>query len=165
MTIAAVAVAGALILSGNKASAEPMKTVKAVGERTFRANKFFNSNLRFVRQNITVDSGDMVTFANDSDAPHTVTIVTDQLATNWAQSYLCLNPSLGGGACLPTVQDHEFGGISVLEQGEAGLDVAGDSLWMPLDGEITAQISAPSGTVLKYTCALHPWMQGTITVK
>jgi len=43
----------------------------------------------------------------------------------------------------------------------------GDSLAIsPSAGHksITVTVTAPSGTVMHFLCAVHPWMQGTITV-
>jgi plastocyanin len=165
MTLTAVALSMAVGIAVS--SAEPMKTVKTKGRQVFRANETFSSNLRFERENITVSSGDMVQFEDKSNIPHTITIVNDQLATNWGATYICLAENLapfGGGACVPTFNAHGFGATPVLNEGEDGLDVAGDSLWLPPSGAITTQISAPAGTTLHYTCALHPWMQGEITV-
>ena len=53
----------------------------------------------------------------------------------------------------------------VVNAGEPGLDAPGDSLFFFDDTSISAPVTAPSGTTLKYLCAIHPWMQGTIVVE
>jgi hypothetical protein len=37
-------------------------------------------------------------------------------------------------------------------------------LWLPPGTSITVPVTAPSGTTLSYFCAIHAWMQGSITV-
>jgi hypothetical protein len=48
--------------------------------------------------------------------------------------------------------------------GGPGLDQSGDSLLFFAGESISAEISAAAGTTLYYLCAIHPWMQGSITV-
>jgi hypothetical protein len=53
----------------------------------------------------------------------------------------------------------------VVNAGAPGLDAPGDSLLFFDDQSVTATVSAPSGARLFYLCAIHPWMQGQITVR
>lgn len=53
----------------------------------------------------------------------------------------------------------------VVDVGGAGLDSPGDSLLFFAGESISATVSAPSGTTLYYLCTIHPWMQGSITVR
>jgi hypothetical protein len=48
--------------------------------------------------------------------------------------------------------------------GGPGLDGRLDTLWLPPGTSITVPVTAPSGTTLSYFCAIHAWMQGSITV-
>jgi len=41
----------------------------------------------------------------------------------------------------------------------------GDSLLMLPGHSISSVITAPPGTTLYYLCAIHPWMDGSITVR
>jgi plastocyanin len=169
MMIAAAAVLATMI-GGNIADAEPAAKVRMVGKQQFKANAQFNSNLRFLPGNVTIASGETVEFKDQSGAPHTVTIVANQLATDWTTSYICLAENLapfGGGTCVPTFNAHGFGATPVIEApgSETGLDAAGDSVFFLMGTSSELTVSAPSGTTLHYTCVIHPWMQGTITVE
>jgi plastocyanin len=166
----AVAAVLATIAGGNIAGAEPAAKVRMVGKQQFKANVRFASNLRFRQGDVTVASGDTVEFKDKSGAPHTVTIVGSQLATDWTTSYICLAENLapfGGGACVPIFNAHGFGATPVIEASgsAAGLDAPGDSVFFSPGSSSELTISAPSGTILHYTCVIHPWMQGTITVE
>jgi hypothetical protein len=68
--------------------------------------------------------------------------------------------------CGAALEGHFGGGVPVpvLEAGNTGLDAPGDSLLLFPGGSVDGVISAPAGTTLYYLCALHPWMQGSITV-
>ena len=54
--------------------------------------------------------------------------------------------------------------VPVLNAGGAGLDAVGDSLLLAPGGSVSDSITAAPGSKLHYLCAIHPWMQGTITV-
>lgn len=147
------------------ASADPVPVVLTQGTRTFKTNRLFSSNLRYVHGNVTVNSGETVKFEDVSGIPHSITIVDTQLATDWVGSYICLAANLGGPCAAIAVDGHGFGAVPVLEAGGAGLDVAGDSLWLYPNTALEATVSAPAGSTLHYACSLHPWMQGKIEVK
>jgi hypothetical protein len=48
--------------------------------------------------------------------------------------------------------------------GGSGLDGRLDTLFLPPGTAISVPVTAPSGTTLSYFCAIHAWMQGSITV-
>ena len=59
-----------------------------------------------------------------------------------------------------------------LDAGAAGFDTmgddktAGDSLFIaPGQKRVSFKVTARKGSKLSYFCAVHPWMQGKITVK
>ncbi len=160
-----LAAAALMIVGGQVASADPVPVVLTQGTQTFKTNKVFSSNLRYVHGNVTVNSGETVKFEDVSGIPHSITIVDTQLATDWVGSYICLAANLGGPCAAIAVDGHGFGAVPELTAGAPGLDVAGDSLWLFPNGSLEATVSAPAGTTLHYTCALHPWMQGKIAVK
>jgi plastocyanin len=175
LMIAVAAVAMAAVVSGGAVSADSETEVKVKGSEDFKPNALFKSNFRFDPGDITVNSGDTVTWIDRDklNVPHTITIVDpEELPINFAEAYLCpgadVIPGVDfDGLCLPFLAAH--GGIAfsmpVVNVGSAGLDVRGDSLLLPPDGSVSAQVTATPGTTLHYMCVLHPWMQGTITVE
>jgi plastocyanin len=52
----------------------------------------------------------------------------------------------------------------VVNVGRPGLDASGDSIFLPPNSSVSAQVTANAG-VLHYICIIHPWMQGKITVE
>lgn len=160
------------IVSASINAAEPGKTVNVEGLETFEANSLFLSNLRFAPGDIKVNKGETLTWVDDAltHVPHTITIVDPEiLPVDFATAYICLwdERILGAdGPCLQFMDAH--GGIPpttpVLDVGEKGLDAAGDSIFLPPNGSVSAQVTAGSG-VLHYLCIIHPWMQGSITIE
>ena len=154
-------------------SADGGKKVDIKGLETFEANSLFLSNLRFAPENIKVDKGEKVTWKDDAltSVPHTITIVDPaDLPANFAEAYICLwdKRILGvDGPCLQFMDAH--GGIPpttpVVNVGRPGLDASGDSIFLPPNSSVSAQITAAPGSVLHYICIIHPWMQGSITVE
>lgn len=168
MTIAMVAT-----VSIGTVSADGGKKVDIKGLETFDSNALFLSNLRFAPENIKVDRGDTVTWADNAltTSPHTITIVErEDVPVNFAQAYICNwdKRILGvDGPCLQFMDAH--GGLPpttpVVNVGRNGLDVPGDSLFLAGGGSVSAEVTARPGTTLHYICIIHPWMQGTITVE
>ena len=154
-------------------SADGGKKVDIKGLETFEANSLFLSNLRFAPENIKVDKGEKVTWKDDAltSVPHTITIVDPaDLPANFAEAYICNwdKRILGvDGPCLQFMDAH--GGIPpttpVVNVGRPGLDASGDSIFLPPNSSVSAQITAAPGSVLHYICIIHPWMQGSITVE
>ena len=103
--------------------------------------------------------------------PHTITIVDPaDVPVNFAEAYICNwdKRILGvDGPCLQFMDAH--GGIPpttpVVDVGRKGLDAPGDSIFLPPNSSVSAQITAAPGSVLHYICIIHPWMQGSITVE
>ena len=106
-----------------------------------------------------------------TSVPHTISIFDPTvLPVDFATAYICNwdKRILGvDGPCLQFMDAH--GGIPpttpVVNAGRNGLDVAGDSIFLPPNGSVSAQVTAGPGTTLHYICIIHPWMQGSITVK
>jgi plastocyanin len=154
-------------------NADGGKKVDIKGLETFEANSLFLSNLRFAPEHIKVEKGDKVTWKDDAltSVPHTITIFDPKLVpVDFATAYICNwdKRILGfDGPCLQFVDAH--GGIPpitpVVDVGSKGLDATGDSIFLPPNASVTAQITATPGTTLHYICIIHPWMQGTITVE
>jgi plastocyanin len=145
------------------------KTVRTVGEDSFKPNEFVKSTLRFSPGRIRVRQGATVTWQDrDGSAdPHTVTVLAeDDVPATVEEVFTCGEP---GGPCEPALSGHFPSEtaplVPVLNAGQLGLDTVGDSLFLADGGEISAEISAPPRTTLNYVCAIHPWMQGSIKVR
>jgi hypothetical protein len=48
--------------------------------------------------------------------------------------------------------------------GGPGLDARLDTIFLPPGTSISVTVDAPAGATLSFFCAIHAWMQGTITV-
>jgi plastocyanin len=167
LTFIAMAAVASLATVGS-VSAGPARTVQIAGEEQFVPNAMIMATLRFQPGPISVDNGDTVTWTNNTDEPHTITIVdAADIPTNIEEVFGCTAP---GGPCFPALAGH-FGTTPptiVLgggADGTAGLDGVGDSLLVFPGGEISASVTAPTGTTLNYLCAIHPWMIGSIDVR
>jgi plastocyanin len=156
-----VGIASALGSSGPRAHGAQTHIVKTVGGEIFKPNVSDTMTMRFAPANIKVHPGDTIVFehADKTHDPHTISVVA---AKDLPRS------SDPCPACARVEKAHFPHGQSgpplpVVNVGKPGLDQPGDSIvWM--GGKVSAKVSAPAGTVLHYFCAIHPWMQGTITV-
>jgi plastocyanin len=158
--LASLALAGA-------ASAGPTRTVRITGDEQFVPNAMIMATLRFTPGPLTVDSGDTVTWPNETDEPHTITIVdAADVPTTIGEVFGCTAP---GGACFPALVGHFTDPPTFVLGGGAdgtdGLDGVGDSLLVFPGGTISAPVTAGAGTTLDYLCAIHPWMIGSIDVR
>lgn len=180
VTLAAVGVAFASQQPGNDGNAI---TVETRGDTGFIANKMVFSTLAFHPGAIEVNQGDTVAFvfADEDVEPHTATVVSQEDMPDTVEEVFNCEPCnavleahFSGtepeeGAPQPPSDHHGLqqpsdGIVPVINQGEQGLDAAGDSLLFFPGETIEAAISAPPGTTLYYVCAIHPWMQGAIEV-
>jgi plastocyanin len=160
-----MAVMSALVLATSVVVATAGNHVRTMGDERVVPNAMVQATLRFTPGMIRVASGESITWthADESTAPHTVTVVEEFPAATLDAIFGCGNP---GEPCAVALAAHTANGFTpVVNVGSPGLDSPGDSLFIFDDQSITAQVTAPSGTTLKYLCAIHPWMQGTITVE
>ncbi len=130
-------------------------TVTIGGVENFTPNALVNSTFHFTPGPITVRTGESVTFVNTVGDPHTVSVVNKaDLPTSINQVFDC--------AICNTIFANFVPGLTSLSAPYQSvfLNPAGQ----PGDS-VTVQITAPSGTTLRYMCAIHPWMQGTINVR
>jgi plastocyanin len=164
----AIILLGALVLAvvGAGAAASP-GTVVVRGGEMFAPNALIQSTFRFSPGQVNADSGQTLTWVDEdraADEPHTVTLVDEaDLPTDVEEVFGCQAP---GEPCGDALAAHFGGGtpVQVIDVGSPGLDAPGDSLLFFSDGSISGTISAPAGSTLFYLCAIHPWMQGSITV-
>jgi plastocyanin len=171
--IIVMAIAMVATVTRGMVNADGGKKVDVKGLETFESNSLFLSNLRFAPENINVEKGDIVTWKDDAltPVPHTITIFKrDAVPADFAEAYICLwdKRVLGAdGPCLQFMDAH--GGLPpttpVVNVGRNGLDAPGDSIFLPPNGSVSAEVTARPGTTLHYICIIHPWMQGTITVQ
>ena len=167
--LVAAAAAGVVLafgaLTGGAANG---RTVRSSGDESFVPNGKVMATLKFAPGNLTVTSGETITFVHDDQTqdPHTLSIVDESDVPTDIEDVL--NCGAPGTICdqvfsafpaQPT--GSEFNNVS----GGPGLDGRLDTLFLVPGEPISAPVTAPAGTVLHFMCAIHAWMQGTITVK
>jgi plastocyanin len=152
-----VALTGTVALSASASSG----TVFTRGDEKFVPNAMIQSTLRFSPGKVSASMGQTLTWthADQTPAPHTVTIVDQaDLPSSIEEVFEC-------PACISALDAHSAGGLNpVVNVGGPGLDQPGDSLLFFPGESISAEVSAAAGTTLYYLCAIHAWMQGSITV-
>lgn len=146
---------------GSVATAAP-GVIKTGGGEVFVPNALIQSTLKFIPGPARVASGGTLTWvhADQTPEPHTISIVDrSDLPTDVEDVFEC-------PVCGEVFEGHFAGGgfNPVVDVGEPGLDSRLDSLFLEAGGQVSAEVSAPPGTTLFYLCAIHPWMQGSISV-
>ncbi len=164
VTIVVVALAAGI----GAGSAQGAKTVFTRGGFEFEPNRYIRDTLRFVPGRITVRPNERVTWVDGDQAPdpHTITVVARRnMPTTLEQVFECRICSLAL-AHLEDPENPETSDLATLRvnRGGPGLDRQGDSLFLVPDGRISARVTARVGRTLRYLCAIHPWMQGSIRV-
>ncbi len=164
----AVALAVASLLLGSAVLARDARAVRVTGTESFIPNAKVMATFRFAPGPITVRSGETVTWTDDTNDLHTISVVrAADLPTNIEEVFTCpaCGPILAGHFDLsttpPTLITPVLGGGA---DGTAGFDGPGDSKVLFPGGSVSAVITAPTGATLHYLCAIHAWMQGTINV-
>jgi plastocyanin len=172
VALVATAALGVSALAIGPALAAPAKnriTIRA--GQTYKPGFYVQFNMRFTPLDIKVRSGSTVTVANKGpkDEPHTVSFATrsDVPKTDKAID----NCENGKGFCAKLGQAHQFDpqtgnvGVPVVDVGKPGVDRPGDSFYIAPGKSLSFKVTAKKGTTLRYFCAVHPWMQGTIHVR
>lgn len=183
ITVAVAATAALGMAAGGIASAgaaAKKNEIRVVGGTVFKAGKFVKDDVRFTPADLTVKSGATVTLVNKGTdpAPHTISFVTKRF----------LPKSFEAPATGPLLEAHQVdpaneeappavlkvdNGVAAADQ-SAPLEVdslgtdkkAGDSEFFgPDTKKLRFKVTAAKGAKLFYFCAVHPWMQGKITVK
>jgi len=158
-----------LALSIDMAAGASPTTVAVRGGERFVPNAFIQSTFRFLPGPISVSHGQEITWVDEGQVadPHTITVVAHLPATV-EEVFGCQDPGPPPQPCAVALAGHfppNGPPVPVLNAGGPGLDAPGDSLLLFPDGSVSAVVSAPAGTTLLYLCAIHPWMQGSITVR
>ena len=165
LPVTAAVLAVALIANG--AVAAP-NAVRSTGDERVVPNAMVQATLRFTPGQIGTTSGDEVTWTHDdkTDEPHTATIVEEFPESTLDAIFGCGAPDQPCGQALAA---HGSGGAAPWStsalQGSTSRAIPSSSVAEERFNTISAQVTAPAGTTLKYLCAIHPWMQGTITVR
>jgi plastocyanin len=152
------------VLMAGVSSAASGRTVRVTGDDQLIPNVKVMATFRFAPGPLTVSSGSTVRWVNETDEPHTISVVAKaDLATTIEDVFNC-------AICNTILASHFPGGpanppIAVVNAGSAGLDAIGDSMWQNPGETVSATISAAPGSTLHYMCAIHAWMQGTISVR
>jgi plastocyanin len=166
--LAAGLLAGAVLVpvavAGGQGAAPIVKTPGGV---SFVVNQYIKDAVHFSPGHLTVASGSQVTFKHTTkeEEPHTVTIgAAADLPKKAADLDRCKPCEVASGH-LKNPKDENSPIIhTILNKGPVGLDEPGDSIALKPKKSVTVAISAPPGTTLHFMCAIHPWMQGSITV-
>jgi plastocyanin len=167
--VVAVALASAVAFAATSAAQD--KTIRTMGTEDVHINSKIFSNLRFSPGNTTLNSGDQLTLshADKTDEPHTLTIVdASEVPSDVEGVFGCGAPGTVCDEVFTTVGPQitdETQSQFINVAGGSGLDGRLDTLWLPPGTSITVPVTAPSGTTLSYFCAIHAWMQGSITVR
>jgi plastocyanin len=169
----ALAAVAALAVAAPALAAPKANTIEAQGTSKVKINEYIQDGQKFVPGDITVKSGATITLRNKSKdgAPHSLSLLKKSaLPKTPAQVMQC-------PACGPLLAAHQADPntgevkVSLVDAGQPGFDTegtkstAGDSIFLPPKGKVTFKVTAKKGSKLSYFCAVHPWMQGTITVK
>src|SRR3954453_19166969 len=161
--VAATAVLTPVIAHG----ADPVPVVKTPGGVSFVVNQYIKDAVHFSPGHIQVASGETVTFKHTTkeSEPHTITVSTAAHLPKKASDFERCKPCEIASHHLKNPKD-QTSPIAhlILNKGPAGLDEEGDSVALKPKKSVTIAITAPAGTTLHFMCAVHPWMQGTITV-
>ena len=183
-SMAAVAATAALGVAavgvGTAGAAAKKNEIRVVGGTEFKAGKYVKDAVRFAPANITVKSGATVTLRNEGTdpAPHTISFVEKRFLPK-SFEFAAMGPLLEAHQVDPSNEEAPPAVLKVdngvaaadpsapLEVDTLGTDKkAGDSEFFgPDTKKLTFKVTAKKGAKLYYLCAVHPWMQGKITVK
>jgi plastocyanin len=186
MILVAGAIASLTVLTVGQASAAsiPPRTVEIVGNQDLGAPS--GEVFYFKQGRIVVHKDDTVTWRNETVAPHSITIVSQNdvphtlaQTLEWPlhENFLVAHaPTIGAEGPIPPFVG-SLDGFKASAASPARLDSNGDSLLVAEMGAgypstlgslipdtVSAVITAPEGTTLSYVCAIHPWMNGEIQV-
>jgi plastocyanin len=176
--IATIAAAGVAV-GAPAAGAAKKNEIRIVGGTVFKAGKYVKLGVRFKPANVTVKSGAVVTVKNKGTdpEPHTISFVERRYLPKSFES--AVDAKLIEAHQVDPTNEEAPPGVFVVDNGaavpEGGMleadtgftpDVAGDSAFIGPDQKtFSFKVTASKGSKLYYYCAIHPWMQGKITVK
>jgi plastocyanin len=163
----------------NAGAAAKKNEIRIVGGSVFKPGKFLKLDVRFAPADVTVKSGATVTLKNKGTdpEPHTISFVAKRFLPKSFES--AVDEKLREAHQVDPNNEEAPPGVLVVDNGAAvpdggtlevdtGFtpDVAGDSAFIAPDQKtFSFKVTAKKGSKLFYYCAVHPWMQGKITVK
>ena len=166
--VVATAIAVPAVAQSGDASARVKLTT--IGGVSFKANEYIQDNMRFNKDSVTVSTGDRLVINDRTKQPHTLSVVRKgQLPRNVRQIDGCFEGGPCGelfvkhGAVNPETGEEQDPTEPLVNAGKAGFNQPGDSVIIPPRGKATIRISGAKD--MRYLCAIHPWMQGTINVR
>lgn len=164
---AAAALVAVTAFAASAGAAEAAKTVRTIGGQEFAANQYIRDTLRFAPGPLVVRPNERVTWidADKAQEPHTVTVVSRRnLPDTIEEVFECRACSLANAHLEnPDDPNSDISRMRV-NVGRPGLNTEGDSLVLPPGGRVSARITANAGSTVRYFCAIHAWMQGSIRV-
>jgi plastocyanin len=180
--IAVAATAAIGMAAGGVASAgaaAKKNEIRIEGGTEFKAGKYVKDAVHFAPANIAVKSGATVTVKNrgTDPAPHTISFVKKKYLPKSFD--VAVNDKLLEAHQVDPTNEEAPPGVLIVDNGAAvppggtlqadtGFtpDVAGDSAFIAPDQKtFSFKVTAKKGSKLYYFCAIHPWMQGKITVE
>ena len=177
---AAFGLGAAAVVSTAGAAAKPKKNeILIVGGTKVKPGKFIKVDLRFKSLNTSVKSGATVTLRDKGEQgePHTISFIEKKFLPKAFESGL--EEQLMAAHGVPPENPEGDPTIPIVDNGAplaAGATlqvdtmfnktVGGDSAFLfPGTRTFKFQVTADKGSKLFYYCAIHPWMQGKISVK
>lgn len=144
-------------------SAPNKATVDTLGGTKFKINQYAQDESRFSTAAVSIKSGGTLTIADKSGQAHTISLVTKrQLPKTTKQIEACkVCEAIGKAHQIDADGNPAVNSVNV---GKAGFDKNGDSEVIAPHKKVTVKVSAKKGSTLYFICAIHPWMQGKITV-
>jgi hypothetical protein len=172
--VVGVALAAAFVIPAVAAQnqAPNRATIKTVGAETIKPNRFLKIGLRFNRDLTAIRRGGMLTIADRTGEPHTLSLVRrGQLPLNFRQMEACFGKgpcdelAVDHGAINPETGEEQDPTTPLVNKGAAGFNQLGDSVLLEPRRRTKVKITAARGKNLYFLCAIHPWMQGKLAVR
>jgi plastocyanin len=167
--IAALAalVAAALATVAIGASAPKTATLTASSGTKVAINKYIQDTSHWAPGTVTIASGGTLTLKEKGGADHSFSIVkaSDLPKTAKAVEACKVCQKLATAHGVDPNDQSKPPTNPVVNVGATGVDQPGDSVLMAPKKTEKVKITAKAGTTLRFMCAVHPWMQGKITVK
>jgi plastocyanin len=181
VAIAAVAVLGlsaAGVAGAAGAAAKKKNEIRIVGGTTVKPGHYVKDDVRFTPLNKTVKSGSTVKLLNrgTDPAPHTISFVEKRYLPKMFETPV--DAKIREAHQVDPENEEAPPGALVVDNGQpvppGGTlevdtmftpNVAGDSAFIaPGQKSFSFKVTAKKGSRLSFYCAVHPWMQGRLTV-
>ena len=180
VTIAGVAALGVLAtgIASAAGAAGKKNEIRIVGGTTVKPGHYVKDDVRFTPLNKTVKSGATVKLLNQgrNPEPHTISFIEKKYLPK--QFETPVDAKLREAHQVDPENEEAPPGALGRRQRPAGPeggmlevdtmftpDVAGDSAFIsPGQKSFSFKVTAKKGSKLYYYCAIHPWMQGRLTV-